>query len=87
MKTCNCMLPYINPEACKHCMNRNEVSEFTIPDFEIKQLEPMKIEPLFQFGWICPKCSRVLSPNQSFCLWCNKEHKEDTTSNNDVKTQ
>jgi len=24
-----------------------------------------------QQGWECPKCHRIYSPNQSFCLYCN----------------
>ena len=22
-------------------------------------------------GWICPKCGRVMSPSQSYCVFCN----------------
>lgn len=24
-----------------------------------------------QQGWECPKCHRIYSPNQSFCLYCS----------------
>ena len=24
-----------------------------------------------QQGWECPKCHRIYSPNQSYCLYCN----------------
>lgn len=30
--------------------------------------------PNFNFvlqGWECPKCHRIYSPNQNFCLYCN----------------
>lgn len=26
-----------------------------------------------QYGWICPKCSRVYSPYTCMCLYCGKE--------------
>lgn len=25
------------------------------------------------YGWICPKCGKVMSPNESECLYCNKD--------------
>ena len=24
-------------------------------------------------GWICPKCGRVMSPTQSYCLFCSQQ--------------
>lgn len=34
MRSCNCALPLINPNACKNCSNnQQELSEFTIPGF------------------------------------------------------
>ena len=37
MRVCHCVLPYINPLACKTCNNNNayEIEEFNIPTIEI----------------------------------------------------
>ena len=26
---------------------------------------------LINSGWVCPKCGRVYSPSQSYCMYCN----------------
>lgn len=26
-----------------------------------------------QFGWVCPKCGRVMAPQIIECLYCNKQ--------------
>lgn len=34
-------------------------------------------------GWICPKCGRVMAPNQPTCLYCNASYHTYTTITND----
>lgn len=29
-----------------------------------------KIEGFYQNGWVCPICKSVMSPNQSYCIFC-----------------
>lgn len=33
-----------------------------------------------QQGWECPKCHRIYSPTQSFCLYCNDRRVTYTTT-------
>lgn len=32
-----------------------------------------------QYGWVCPKCDRVMSPTQDFCIFCF--HQDSVKSN------
>lgn len=27
--------------------------------------------PMYQYGWICPKCGRAINPSYSYCPMCN----------------
>ena len=40
-----------------------------------------------KYGWMCPKCGRVWSPEISGCMYCNAEATPPTNSNtpNDKK--
>jgi hypothetical protein len=81
MKACWCILCTTNPEACKNCLNTQDYNSTSHPNW-LPHVPYPNLQPLnFPSGWICPKCGRVLAPNQPFCLWCNQEHKEDTKSN------
>lgn len=32
-----------------------------------------------EYGWICPKCGRVMSPKESECIYCNSANSTSTT--------
>ena len=46
-----------------------------ICDSEDEHISPMssKPNPKTNYGWICPKCEKVYSPNIKECWRCNKE--------------
>lgn len=31
----------------------------------------VNIQHWAEYGWICPKCGRVMSPKTSECIYCN----------------
>jgi hypothetical protein len=81
VKFCWCTLGSYDSEKCKDCSNyTGDIYRCKFPTFIPKVPFPTEFQP-FKTGWICPKCGRVLAPNMPFCLWCNKEHKEDIKSN------
>lgn len=34
-------------------------------------------EPSYKQGWVCPKCSAVMSPDQPYCLFCQSNNIKD----------
>ena len=34
-----------------------------------------------RYGWICPKCGRVMAPDTPFCYFCSGDNKVDVTTN------
>ena len=32
-----------------------------------------------RYGWVCPKCERVYSPDQTMCLYCGRVEVHTTT--------
>lgn len=39
------------------------------------------IEGFYQNGWVCPICKNVMSPNQSYCIFCYNKVSSNATSN------
>lgn len=46
--------------------------------------EDNKVPPIY--GWVCPKCGRVMSPSQSYCLFCCNEELVGTIGTQSSKT-
>jgi RNA polymerase subunit RPABC4/transcription elongation factor Spt4 len=40
-----------------------------------------KIEGFYQNGWVCPVCKNVMSPNQSYCIFCYNKSSSNVTTN------
>lgn len=34
-------------------------------------------EPFYKQGWVCPKCSAVMAPNQPYCIFCQSNNIRD----------
>lgn len=49
---------------CKKCFG-NILNELKLFEFN-----PSAEPKVYQQGWVCPKCGRVMSPTQPYCLFC-----------------
>lgn len=67
MPICNCVLPNINPGACRYCPNNPTREFYKSPSwFPTEEVETRK-------GWVCPKCGRVYSNWVFECKKCNNK--------------
>lgn len=41
-----------------------------------------KIEGFYQNGWVCPICKNVMSPNQSYCIFCHSNERSNCATSN-----
>jgi rubrerythrin len=50
----------------------------------LKEVEKEDIKSEKRTGWVCPRCSTVISPDMDVCPTCTKDLRESSTTKNHI---